>query len=526
MRPATVRVVAVLLAVLLLTGGVAGALLSMRSDGSGGGSTSSRPAGPAPTTTPQPGATRPPSPGLARFYSQQLDWHSCGQGDECTRLTVPLDYRHPDGRTLTLAVLKVPAADPSARVGSLIVNPGGPGEPGTSYAQAGGRVFGQPLLDHFDVVGFDPRGTGDSSPVDCLSDERLDAYLAEDPSPDTAEERATYLGFVRELGAGCVQRSGALASHVSTIEAARDIDVLRAALGESSLDYLGASYGTKLGATYADLFPAKVGRMVLDGAVDLSLGPKALALQQAAGFQTALESYVQNCVDTTDSCFLGDSVAAGLTRIQDFLDRVDAHPLPTSGGRELTVGNAVYGIVTPLYNRDYWTILSQALRSGFAGDGSTLLLLSDAYASRSTSGGYDNNSMEAFYDISCLDDPYALPASQVPAVLPEFERASPTFGDVFAWGLTGCAGDQARTTEKPRHVEAAGAAPIVVVGTTRDPATPLSWARDLAAQLDSGVLVTRDGDGHTGYNSGNACVDHAVESYLVDGTVPQDGLAC
>ena len=478
-----------------------------------------------PTTTPEPSATAPPSRGLARYYSQELDWSSC-QGDFlCATLTVPLDYRHPDGDTIDLALLKVPASDPDARIGSLVVNPGGPGAPGTQYAAQAAQVFGQPILDRYDVVGFDPRGTGGSDPVDCLSDAQLDDYIAMDPDPDTAAERSSYLGWVRTLGRGCVDRSGDLAAHVTTVEAARDMDVLRAALGESTMTYFGASYGTKLGATYADLFPDEVGRMVLDGAVDLSIGARELALEQAGGFETALRAYVQNCVDETDSCFLGDSVEEGLRTISSFLAGVDAKPLPTGLGRDLQVGNAFYGIVAPLYNRDYWYILSAALKQGLAGDGSTLLQLSDLYTSRGTDG-YTDNSSEAIYAISCLDDPYAIPASRVAANLPDFERASPTFGAVFAWGLTGCGGVQVTSSVKPRDVHAKGAAPIVVIGTTRDPATPMKWAEDLADQLDSGVLIRRDGDGHTGYHVGNDCVDGAVEGYLIDGTVPEDGLSC
>lgn len=476
-----------------------------------------------PTTTPKPDATEPPSPDLAAFYSQQLSWSGCGDF-LCAELTVPLDYADPDGETIAIAVLKVPAADPGDRIGSLVVNPGGPGAPGTDYAASASDVFREPILDVYDIVGFDPRGTGSSATVDCLTDEQLDQYVAEDPDPDTAGEAARYMGFVDEFGRGCAERSGDLAAHVTTIEAARDMDVLRAALGESRLDYFGASYGTKLGATYADLFPDRVGRLVLDGAVDLSISSRDLSLGQAAGFETALRAYVQHCVDEGD-CFLGDSLEAGLQRITDFLAEVDAQPLDTDSDRQLQVGNAFYGIVLPLYSRDYWAYLDQALQLGFDGDGSVLLQFSDLYNSRGADG-YTDNSSEAIYAINCLDDPYAITAAEVPANFADFEEASPTFGRVFAWGLTSCGGMRVESTEPARDIRAAGAAPIVVVGTTRDPATPYEWAVSLADQLESGVLVSRDGDGHTGYNSGNACVDEAVEDYLVDGTVPEDGLSC
>jgi pimeloyl-ACP methyl ester carboxylesterase len=387
-------------------------------------------------------------------------------------------------------------------------------------------VFTDPLLDHFDIVGFDPRGTGASSPVDCLSDPDLDAYVAADPAPDTSAERADYLQDIDDFGAGCAEKSGAVAAHVSTVEAARDMDVIRAALGESTLDFFGASYGTKLGATYAELFSKKVGRFVLDGAVDPTLDKRDDTMQQAVGFETALTAYVENCVETVDSCFLGDSVDEGLTRIQDFLDQVDAEPLPGSDDRELTIGNAFYGIALPLYNRDYWILLSQGLKAGLDGDGSVLLQLSDLYAQRSSGGGYANNLMESLPTINCLDDPSAITTEQLPAAIADFEQASPTFGDVFAWSLLGCSGFKARASEKPPTGHAEGAAPIVVIGTTRDPATPMAGAVHLADDLASGVLIRRDGDGHTGYNAGNDCVDHAVEDYLVDGTVPEDGLSC
>ena len=518
-------VVAVLVAAVLLAAVGASALLLLASSHDQDPGTSTDVVL-APTTAPAPAATRPPSPGLARFYDQTLDWSSCRDSFLCATLTVPLDYRHPEGDTIDLALLKVPAQEPSRRIGSLVVNPGGPGAPGTDYAASAEQAFGQPLLDRFDIVGFDPRGTGSSDPVDCVSDAQLDAYVAGDPSPDTAAERAAYAGILRSFGRGCVQRSGDLAAHLSTVEAARDMDVLRAALGEMRLTYFGASYGTKLGATYADLFPHRAGRLVLDGAVDLSIGPRELALEQAGGFETALRAYVQDCVDHTDGCFLGSSLDEGLAKISALLARIDARPLPTGTDRSLEIGNAFYGIALPLYDRDYWYVLSAALQQAMAGDGSTLLKLSDLYNSRDAGGGYSDNLIEALYAISCADDPTAISPSQVAAQEPAFEKVSPTFGDVFAWGLTTCDGWQVKSEPRDRSVHAKGAPPIVVIGTTRDPATPMKWAEDLAGQLDSGVLVRRDGDGHTGYHAGNTCVDRAVEGYLIDGTVPEDGLSC
>jgi pimeloyl-ACP methyl ester carboxylesterase len=504
-----------------LSTGVLGTLLVLRDPN---GSSSSAPRGvPLPRSD---DARTPPTPALARFYEQSLDWTPC-DGVDCATLTVPLDYARPAQETIEIAVLRRAADVPGERLGSLVVNPGGPGAPGQSYAAGGTGFFRPQLTDRFDLVGFDPRGTGASSPVDCLSDDQLDDYVAEEPDPDTPEEVAAFVRSARSFGRGCTKRSGAVAAHVSTEEAARDIDVLRAALGESQLAYFGASYGTQLGATYADLFPERVGRLVLDGAIDPTLDAEELQLQQAASFQTALDAYIQNCLESTDACFLGDSLEEGRQRIADFLAAVETDPLP-AGDRQLRAGNAFYGLITPLYARDYWFLLSTALRAGFAGDGAPLLALSDAYTSRALDGsGYTDNTLEAYVAITCADDPESLPATAIERLLPSFEEASPTLGRAFAWSLVGCRGFPRRPPPPPPpDVLAAGAAPIVVVGTSRDPATPLAWAEALADQLDSGVLIRRDGDGHTGYNAGNLCVDEAVEAYLIAGDVPPDGLSC
>jgi pimeloyl-ACP methyl ester carboxylesterase len=520
----TVRIAVVALIVVGLVGsawlGVVYLLLGHDSDGG-----SSR--DPAPTvvsTSPAEGSTEPPSRDLAPYYSQEIDWETCGD-NQCGSLTVPVDYRDAGGETIELSLVKVPAGDPDARVGSLVVNPGGPGASGVSYAEQAPDVFRDQLTSRFDVVGFDPRGTGESDPVDCLPDEEMTDFLAVDPDPDDAAEERELVDELATFYEGCVERSDALVGHVTTAETARDMDVLRAALGEASLYYLGASYGTKLGATYAELFPDKVGRLVLDGAVDVGLTSREQSLGQAGGFETALRSYVANCVEEEDDCVLGDSVEAGLATISGLLDDIDAEPLPTSDGRELTVGSAFYGVVTPLYNRDYWYLLDQGLSTALDGDGSTLMLLADAYASRQN-GQYLDNSTEAIYAINCLDDPYFVEPADVPAQVPAFEKASPTFGRVFAWGLVNCKGIQVKSTEPPLDIRGEGAAPILVVGTTRDPATPYEWAVGLAERLDSGVLLSRDGDGHTAYNSGNDCIDTAIEAYLIDGTVPEDKTEC
>jgi pimeloyl-ACP methyl ester carboxylesterase len=492
------------------------------SDDEGSGRESATPAAPRPE---DPGARTSPAPELARFYDQRLDWKRCRGGEECATLEVPLDYAQPTGKTIEIAVLRNAADRPGKRVGDLLVNPGGPGAPGTDYA-SGSQAFPATIYEHFDVIGFDPRGTGGSAPVDCLSDSELDAFVAEDPDPDTAAEVEGFVASADAFGPGCEKRSGDLYRHVSTHDAARDMDVLRAALGNAKLDYLGASYGTKLGATYADLFPQRVGRLVLDGAVDPTLSSRQGSLEQAHGFQVAIEAYIDDCLDGGD-CYLGDSRGEALERIRSFLDEVDAEPLRV-GDREVTAGIAFLGIITPLYNNDYWTYLTQALESAFDGDAELLLLLADTYTSRDADGSYTDNSSEAIYAINCADDPSTVDPAEIPAQFDAFEKESPTFGRIFAWGLIGCRslGPDEGTPAPDWELDATGAAPILVIGTTRDPATPLRWAEALADQLESGVLIRRDGDGHTGYNMGNRCVDEAVEAYLIEGVAPERDLSC
>ncbi|MFA6298520.1 MAG: alpha/beta hydrolase, partial [Nocardioides sp.] len=283
----TVQTVVVAVIVIALVGaGALGAAYLLFGDDSGDSSGESQ--GPRPTaasTTPAPDATEPPSPELEPYYSQQVEWEPCGD-NQCGFLTVPVDYRDAGGATIEVNLLKVPAANPDARIGSLVVNPGGPGAPGTTYAEGADTAFRAPITDRYDIVGFDPRGTGDSAPIDCLPDDEMTDFLAVDPDPDDAGEEQVLVDELADFYQGCADSSAPLVAHVTTAETARDMDVLRAALGESTLSYFGASYGTKLGATYAELFPDKVGRLVLDGAVDVGLSSRDLTLGQAGGFET------------------------------------------------------------------------------------------------------------------------------------------------------------------------------------------------------------------------------------------------
>lgn len=462
---------------------------------------------------------------LKPYYDQQLKWRDCG-GNECTTFEVPLDYEKPDGKRISIAVLKVPAARPGKRLGSLVVNPGGPGGSGIEYAAYGSLQFGAELSDRYDIVGFDPRGVGESTPIECLDTAELDRAVSFDPDPDTEDERQEFDEIFKGFGDGCVEESGDLAGHVSTVEVVKDMDVLRAALREDRLDYLGASYGTYLGATYAELFGKNVGRFVLDGAVDPTLSSRQLSLEQAGGFETALRAFAEDCV-RQGGCFLGDSADAALDRIRGLLDELEEETLPTrDDDRPLTRGLGMIGIWLPLYVKSYWPVLTKALRAAIEeGDGADLLDLADQYLDRGDDA-YGSNSMEVLSAVNCLDHGDFVRSEDVPKEFEAFDEASPTFGRSFAWALAVCQDWPVKTDRKAAAITAAGAPPIVVVGTTRDPATPLRWSEALADQLASGRLIVRDGDGHTGFNQGNDCVDDAVEAFLIDGKVPPKRLEC
>ena len=463
-------------------------------------------------------------PALAGYYRQEVEWSKCRQAMQCAQMEVPLDYADPGGEAIRLSLLRVRATDGDQRLGSLVLNPGGPGASGVEFAAQAGQYFGKELRAAFDLVGFDPRGVGQSTPIDCLSDAQLDTTVASDPDPDTPREVRRSLALIERFGLGCLERSGDLTRHVSTEEAARDMDILRSVLEEERLSYFGASYGTFLGATFADLFPNRVGRMVLDGAVDPALGPVETSLVQAEGFEVALRAYVASCIEG-DECFLGSSVEEGLGRIKSFLEEADADPVRADGDRELTEGLAVLGIWSQLYNRNSWPALDVALSQALAGDGTTLLLFADQYVGRGPEG-YVDNSVEALYAVRCLDHDDALSVEEAKTLEDRFLEASPVFGRMFAFGLTACGSWPVHSDNQRKPLTARGASPIMVIGTSRDPATPLAWAESLADQLDSGILVSRDGDGHTGYRSGNDCVDDTVERYLVAGQVPDDDVEC
>ncbi|MCL2089896.1 MAG: alpha/beta hydrolase [Micrococcales bacterium] len=471
-----------------------------------------------------PTATEAPSPELQKYYSQRLDWKKCEDRNlQCAWLTVPMDYADPGGETIEIAVARKRADD---SVGSVVFNPGGPGSSGVDYVSTVVGQAGAKLRKNLDVVGFDPRGVQRSAPITCLSDADLDRFFSTDIDASTPSGLTTAQTAADRFAQACLDNTGPLLAHVDTVSAARDMDVLRAALRETTLTYLGFSYGTQLGATYAELFPDRVGRMVLDGAKDPTLSPSQWSVVQAGGFESALRAYAADCLKARD-CPLSGTVDDAVGQVADVLDEARAHPMRTDGRRALTGTLAFYGVAVALYSQGNWSHLTKGLRTAIGnGDGTYLLWLSDRYLDRDGDGVYTANSIVAFLAIGCVDargdaDPAAMAAEAA-----ELKTASPTFWRYFAYGAVGCANWPVPLPEPLTSYTAEGAPPIVVVGTTNDPATPYAQAQSLAAMLDSGVLVTYKGEGHTAYLTAGDCIQDAVDDFLVDGTVPEDGLTC
>ncbi|SOB86261.1 alpha/beta hydrolase [Streptomyces sp. 1331.2] len=486
-----------------------------------------------PSATPTPTPTAKPTgaadPALKAFYGQQLAWAACPkdpQNDadtsalQCATLKVPLDYTAPATGTLDVAVVRNPATQPDQRIGSLLLNPGGPGGSGVQMVTYGPKRFDGPLHDRYDLVGFDPRGVAGTSPLKCLDDQARDDWLDTDaPGADHG----------KQLADACQAKYAQVLPFVSTRNTARDMDVLRAALGDQKLSYLGMSYGTYLGSLYAEEFPDRVGRLVLDGATSPSTPLVQHNIEQQAGFERALKAFAADCV-TKDPCPLGTDAGAAPQKLADFLDGLKDKPLKTTQGRTLTSSAAWTGVISRLYGGEKaWSSLRNSL--GWAmvrGKGDDLLAIADGYNGRDKDGRYAP-SADAYTAIHCADGATDAPAGeQLQAALTDLAAKAPLVSKhdpLAALFDPDCRIWPFRATEKPHVITSAAAAPIVVVGSTGDPATPYAWSEKLTAELGNAVLLTRDGEGHTAYGA-STCIRASVDAFLVDGTVPTAGTHC
>lgn len=466
-----------------------------------------------------PSATASPS-ALSRFYSQHLSWHGCGSGFQCATMTVPLDYAHPGAGTLAVAVTRHRAT--GTRRGALIVNPGGPGASGIDFAQdCFTRGCFSAFTTHYELASFDPRGVARTRPVRCLTTPELDAFFDLPPYLTTAAQRATFVAGEKKFVAGCLARNGSYLSHIGTIDSARDMDVFRALLGDSKLTYYGASYGTYLGAKYAQLFPTRIRALVLDGAVDPSQDNLAGASVQAHGFEVDLQDFLANCA-SSGSCPLGSTATDARRGFDQLQARIAAHAEMVKG-RKLGSAEFIGGVAEGMYAVSEWPYLRTGLQRAENGDGSIMLDFFDALVERKN-GSY-SNLQEAFNAISCVDRQSPKDLAAYDAAVRAHQKESPHFAAPIIYPAYVCGLWPVPPVEQAHPVSAPGAPPILVIGTTHDPATPYSWSQALAQQL-SGVLLTREGSGHTAYFSGNACISRAVDAYVLSLVLPAVGTRC
>lgn len=481
--------------------------------------------------------------GLEQFYSQPLTWEGCADyaktdydeqalgadGLQCTHLTVPLDYAKPDGDTIELGILRKPARDNGQRIGALVINPGGPGAAGLSTAAALADV-NDTLADRFDFVGFDPRGVGSSEPnVECLTDEEMDAERAEDDELDVSPEGvARQEAESKEFAQKCADNTEygtAMLANIGTRDVAKDIDVLRSALGDEKLTYLGYSYGTRIGSTYAETFPDNVRALVLDGALDPSQTPVDEVVAQGAGFQKAFDDFVAWCVGE-DDCALGKDKGKALGQFHDLVRPLGQNPVEVGDGRKLSYDDATTGIVQALYSEQLWEHLNTGLNELKQNEGATLMSLADMYLERDPDGTY-STTQDVFTAVRCVDDPRVTDPNEALELNREYKEAAPFLddGQPPAPVLDSCAYWPVPNTSEPHVPNVPGLPEVLVISTTGDPATPYDAGVALAEGLGGGLL-TFEATQHTVFLQGNDCVDSAGAKYLTDLELPAEGTRC
>jgi pimeloyl-ACP methyl ester carboxylesterase len=477
-------------------------------------------------------------PDLSRFYDQNVSWSRCEGMDvasdfQCGKVTVPLDYAKPSSGTLDLALARLRATGKPR--GSVLLNFGGPGGAGVGELAASGNEF-MGLAEGYDVVSFDPRGVGRSSPVSC-GDGTEEALAA----TEDGDDHRSLLRQLKRVAAACAEHSGPVLPHIGTVNAARDMDVMRAALGDKKLNYLGFSYGTRLGAVYAAQFPKKVGRLVLDGVDTLTEPLTEQGMVGAEGQQTAFEDFIDWCAEDV-ACPFGQDPRKAREQVVRLVDSLDEDPVPSDWGYDFSGQDLVGAIGQALYSRELWPLLERALAQ-LVEDGDTRGI--EAFASggivhpgrAAGDGGLADedevpldNLPAALMAINCADDPDRPTADQITRNLgrlrAEYEEASPVFGRYRLTEVLTCYGRPKGTDfirEKVRDVDTPK---MLLVGTRGDPATPYRWTVETAKRLgDSAVVLDNKGDGHTGYVS-SKCVQRKIDTFLLYGSLPPTGSSC
>ena len=452
---------------------------------------------------------------LADYQNQTLHWRACLNGFECTSFKVPVDYSHLDGTSFTLQVIKHVANKPAKRLGSLIMNPGGPGGSAIDYVLSADSIVSRSIEDVYDLVGFDPRGVNLSQPIRCLTDSQEDSYLSGDGSVQTPADLASAISQAKLMASSCAKAAGDRLAHYSTLDTARDMEMLRILLKEPKLNYIGKSYGTFLGTLYAALYPKTIGRVVLDGAVDPNLSPRDANISQAVGFETALKSFVAS------------NPTFSIAQIKNFLQTARTTPLTEYPNRQLSESLAITGIVAALYEpADGWPLLKRGLAEAINhGNPAVLFELADSYNERDASGHYVTNLVDISDVSGCLDSKDPRNLTQIEGDAKSFSTAAPFFGPYLTYSGLSCLYWKAQPVATP-ILKNLKTNPLLIIGTTRDPATPYRWAQALHKDLLNSTLITLNGDGHTGGNRGSSCVDTAMNTYLLTGKSPARDITC
>jgi pimeloyl-ACP methyl ester carboxylesterase len=442
---------------------------------------------------------------------------------ECGRTEVPISYTEPKGATLPLFLVRVVMAGQTNRIGSLVINPGGPGASGADAAIGLSLTLPADVMSRFDIVGFDPRGVGLSTPIQCISDDVKEQMVAAEPRPTTDAQLDDAFALTKKVADGCAKQYGDALGTFNTVDTARDMEQLRRSLGDDKLTYLGYSYGTTLGSTYAELFPDKVRALVLDAAVDPNNDPKTDAEASAKGFEAGFDAFANNCVSLIAGCPIGANPRQFVT---DLLTQAAATPIPSSAqgeSRKATPGVVMTAVQAALYDSASWPQLAQGLAAAQKGDSKGLFSLADSYSGRLSDGTY-SNLFDANLAIDCADTQQKYTESEIRKLAVDWGQKYPLFGADAAVGLDTCSVWKAHRTPLPKR-DAQGSPPIVVVGNTGDPVTPEAGAQDMAKDLASGVLLVWQGQGHTAYPK-TPCITSAVDNYLINLAPPMDGLTC
>ena len=451
---------------------------------------------------------------------------AAGMRYDCASVAVPRDWTRPQGgETFEIQMIRIRSERQSDRIGSLVLNPGGPGASGIDtavYLSYGRQLGGLPttITDRFDIVGFDPRGVGRSDPVRCISAEDQDETFAADPDPVSQAQFDEVVALNKRVAEGCGKKYGDELPLFATEQAARDMDAIRAAVGDAKLTYLGYSYGTLLGATYAQLFPQHIRALVLDGAVNPKLGLVEANETQVKGFERAFKNFTTWCSRTPQQCPIAPDARGAVT---DAMAKAESSAVSGKDGREATAGWILLAVVSSLYTESGWAALAKAVDTLQAGDAEGIFDLADQYAHRQPDGTY-SNLFDALMTVNCTDTDNAPTVEQIRQLQGEWRTKYPMFGPAQAVTMLPCTFWPGKRDPYPVG-PAVGAPPIVVVGTTGDPATPYENTAELAGMLGSGKVLTWEGEGHTAYPS-TACITNAVDGYLIDLRVPRQGLRC